>query len=170
MKNHGFKQWVMVSLLCFLSSPVFSDVEYSGTIFSNIDIHGQGVNAYVKPGETIGVHAHYKLPLPQKQEGFVKIYFSLDGTDVHIPIASGLVIGNQYFDLMPLFFSKAHIDITEQDVDFHIIAPSEPGTYQVHFRAFHAFPPDEASVAESWDDNDDLAPADDATICTITVH
>ena len=173
MKNNIFKQWIMISLLCILSSPVFSDVEHSGISFSNIDIHGQGTTADVKPGETIGIHAHYQLPLPQKPRGIVKVYFSIDDTDIETLIASGLVIGDQYFDLQPLLFSKAYLDITEQDVDFCIVAPREPGTYQVRFGYFHTYLPDETVVAESWDDDDDLAPGDyffHETICTITVH
>ncbi len=157
----------MVSLLCILSSLAFSDVEYSGITFSNIDIHGQGTDAIVKPGETIGIRLHYELTSPQKQGLIVQIYFGLDDTDFETSIASGVAIGGQYLDLLPLLFSKTHLDITGQDVDFYLIAPSEPGIYQARFRVSQAYLPVEDDVES--DVESDLSLGDDATICTTAV-
>lgn len=167
MKNNIFKQWIMAGLLCILSSSAFSDVEYSGIAFSNVDIHGQGIEADVKPGETIGIHAHYKWLWPREEGSIVQIIVGLDGIGAQTSIANGLVIGNRYFDHLSLFFGGQYIDITEQDVDFSIVAPKEPGTYQVRFRYAQAYTHHEA-VAEWW--NVDQAPTDEATIGTITVR
>lgn len=180
MMKKTFNQWVAIGLLMGMNLGVSAEmvdmpevpvanstVEYSGIAISDVDIHGEGATAHVKPGETIGVHAHYQWRWAREQGSIVQIIVGIDGEGAQAAIANGFVKGGRYFDHHPLYFRGQWIDITEKDVDFVIVAPEKPGTYEVRFRYAQAYLPHEA-VADWW--SVDHSPTEKATIGKIIVE
>ena len=180
MMNKLFNQWIAVGLLMGLSLAASAEmiempeasvsnpvVEYSGIAISDVSIHGEGATAHVKPGETIGVHAHYEWRWAREQGSIVQIIVGIDGEGAQVAIANGFVKGGRYFDHHPLYFRHQWIDITEKDVDFVLVAPEKPGTYEIRFRYAQAYLPHEA--VEGWW-TVDQAPTDKATIGKIIVE
>ena len=175
-----FSQWIVAVFLMGLSLAVSAEinemakvsvanpvVEYSGIAISDVNIHGEGAIAHVKPGETIGVYAHYKWLWAREQGSIVQIIVGIDGEGAQVSIANGVVIGRRYFDYYSNCFSNQLIDITEKDVSFAIVAPEKPGAYEVRFRYAQAYLPHEA-VSNWW--SVDHVPTAQSTIGKIVVE
>lgn len=142
--------------------------EYSGIAMTDVSIKNQGEIATVAPGETFGVHATYEFLWPRETHSIVQIIVGYDGIGAQTSIANGIVFPNgRYYDHHPLFFRHQKHDITKKSVDFALVAPQEPGVYEIRFRYAQAYLPHEA-VAHWW--NVDQAPTAEATIGRIIVE
>jgi len=103
MMEKIFNQLIAIGLLVGISLGVSAEmievsssnstVEYSGIAISDVNIHGEGTTAHVKPGETIGVHAHYEWRWAREQGSIVQIIVGIHGEGAQAAIANGFVKG-----------------------------------------------------------------------------
>lgn len=140
---------------------------YHEVEMKNANVKNQGTTAVVAPGETFGVSADYRFLKNQHHGCIIQILVGYDGIGAETCIANALIYNNKFYDHHPLYFRNEWHDITKKTVHFAMVAPEEPGTYEIRFRNGMAYLPSDA--LEYWTESEGNPPAE-ATIATIIVE